>query len=177
MTKIRRWDGLPRCTVSCQEIVEMGGGEGLLRGAVTSQKKNVIGGHNNANKPNNGAALGAPPLRPKISTKSIFFLAVAATVFLAVAVQQVSSISPSRQMFSPIGLDLFPRPCPTCSLPSSPGSLEIDSRLLPCTYWGQAKVDFPFPCYVSLQWASSLCYKMLNFLKENASTVPYGINV
>ena len=33
------WDGLPRSAVSCQEIVKMRGGEGLLgAAAVTSQK-------------------------------------------------------------------------------------------------------------------------------------------
>ncbi len=67
------WDGLPRSAVSCQEIIEMGGGEGLLRAAVTSQKIMDMGGPNNTNKPNNGAALGAPSLLPKISTKSMYF--------------------------------------------------------------------------------------------------------
>jgi len=35
---MRGWDGLPRIAVSCQEIVEMGGGEGLSGDAVTMQK-------------------------------------------------------------------------------------------------------------------------------------------
>ena len=35
MPKMRGWDVLSRFTVSCMEIVEMGGGEGLPGDAVT----------------------------------------------------------------------------------------------------------------------------------------------
>jgi hypothetical protein len=42
--KMRRWDWLPRITVRCQEIVEMGGGEGLPGAAATKQKIRDMGG-------------------------------------------------------------------------------------------------------------------------------------
>ena len=71
MLEMRGLDGLPRITVSCQEIAEiMGGGEGLPGVAVTSQKIMDMGAEqNNTNKTNIGAALGAPPLWPKISNE------------------------------------------------------------------------------------------------------------